>query len=357
MKRNVVTGALCALITIATGCTEDVGDCYDGGTRGLDTVLNGGHVEYGGQAILNKACASCHSSLAKGKARYGAPAGLDFDLSPVPASSSTTSAENENGRAYAVLEAEAINGLRERQRKVFSERNSIWQQVRDGQMPPDGAFARFKAAVAELLDTEETAPCTRGAAFGDIDAKKTQDVLRLWLACQAPIVESYGGPVEVNGTAGQAGYQYLSCSGPQPGDGGAGDSGMPGALGWDQVYDDLFGSQGAGSCTVCHTGLYPVVDVETADTAFADLVEDKEPKCGDKPYVTPGDPSKSYLVDLVTLNEPCPSRDDIMRMPQGLQPLSEDQVKELSDWIAAGATRNASLVSSPLSGGLDAGVR
>ncbi|HEX5661124.1 MAG TPA: hypothetical protein VFX59_28230, partial [Polyangiales bacterium] len=183
MKRNAVAGALCALITIATGCTEDVGDCYDGGTRGLDTVLNGGHVEYGGQAILNQACASgCHNSTAKGDDRHGAPAGLDFDLKPVAATSSTASEQNDNGRPYAVLDAAEINGLRERQRKVFSERNSIWQQVRDGMMPPDGMFAGWKKFVESLVDTSETTPCTRGANFPDIDAKKTQDVLRLWLA-------------------------------------------------------------------------------------------------------------------------------------------------------------------------------
>jgi hypothetical protein len=363
MKRKAVTGALCALITIAAGCSEDVGDCFQGGARGLDTVLNGGHVEYGGQAILNNACATgCHSSSATGKARNGAPAGLDFDLRPVAASSATESAENDNGRSYAVLDRDTINGLRERQRKVFSERNLIWQQVRDGLMPPDGMFESFKRAVTQIIDTDEASPCTRGAAFGDIDSKQAQDVLRNWLACQAPIVESYGGPTEVNGTAGQAGYQYLSCSGTQqPGDGGAGDAGdggggEPSGPSFDTIYEDILA--GTGNCALCHPGVNDSVDLTDVDTAFADLVEDTAAKCGTKPYVTPGEPENSYLIDLVTLTQPCPSKTDVSRMPDGLQAMSEDDVQVLRDWITAGATRNASLVRNPaLKGGFDAGVR
>ncbi|HEX5658843.1 MAG TPA: hypothetical protein VFX59_16705, partial [Polyangiales bacterium] len=94
-----------------------------------------------------------------------------------------------------------------------------------------------------------------------------------------------------------------------------------------------------------------------ADTAFADLVTDKAGKCGTKPYVTPGEPANSYLIDLVTLTKPCASKDDVSRMPDGLPALSEDDVQLLRDWITGGALRNAARVSPPLGGGLDAGVR
>lgn len=358
MKPSAVIGALSALIWMATGCTEDVGDCYQGdGKGGLDTVLAGGHVEYGGQAIINQACATgCHSSTASGKARNGAPAGLDFDLRPIAATSSTESAKNSNGRTYAVLDQAAINGLRERQRKVFSERNNIWTQVRDGLMPPTGMFESFRTVVEMIIDTDEASPCTRGSALKDLESKSTQDILRNWLACQAPIVESYGGPVESNGTAGVAGYQYLSCSSsPSTGDGGTGDGGGASTgVSFDQVYDDILA--GAGNCSLCHPGVDDTVDLSTADKAFADLVEDTAAKCGDKPWVVPGDPEGSYLIDLVTLDQPCPSRTSISRMPKGLMALTSDQVQELRDWITAGATRTGALIHAPLSGGLDAGV-
>jgi hypothetical protein len=59
-------------------CTEDVGECFHDGARGRDTVLNNGVVQYGGQAILNTACANgCHNSQEKGAQRHGAPARPD----------------------------------------------------------------------------------------------------------------------------------------------------------------------------------------------------------------------------------------------------------------------------------------
>jgi hypothetical protein len=354
MKRNAVTGALCALMFAATGCTEDVGDCFQDGPAGLDTVLRGGHIEYGGQAIMNTACATgCHSSKAKGKDRYGAPGDLNFDLEPVASTSSAKTEQNENGRTYAVLSDEQINGLRERQRIVFSKRNLIWTQVREGLMPPDGKFAAFKKAVQSIFDSKEETPCTRGSALGDVESKATQDVLRNWLACQAPIVESYGGPVEANGVAGTAGYQYLSCSASPQGDGGAGDGGGGGTVTFDDIYMDVI--QGAG-CTACHPALDPEHDFSTADKAYAALVEDKGSQCGSKPYVKVKDPANSFLIDLVTLDTPCPSDKSIQRMPVGGE-LSADQVQELRDWINGGALRSSAFIHAPsLAGGLDGGA-
>jgi hypothetical protein len=356
MKFNAVTGALSALLLAAVGCSEDVGNCYEGDMKGgHDTVLVGGHVEFGGQAILNKACATgCHSSKAEGDDRHGAPAGLDFDLEPIDATGLDTE-ENMNGRPFAVLAPDVVNGLRARQRKVFSERNRIWQQVRDGLMPPDGRFDGFRLFTTMITDSAEASPCTRGTALKDLESKPVQDVLRNWLACQAPIVESYGGPVEVDGTAGTAGYQYLECSGAPPGDGGAGDGGeMPAAVSFQDIYDGVLTD---ATCTGCHPVVDDTIDFSSADKAFDELVNGASAACGDRAYVVPGDPDGSFLIDLISLDKPCPGKPSVQRMPLGSE-LSNAQIQQVRAWIEAGALREAAFVRpAPMSGGLDAGVR
>src|SRR5687768_1153527 len=80
---RALVGTLVFAALWASGCSESVGECKDGPRDGRDTVVVNGAVQYGGQAILNVACASCHSSGAKSSVRQGAPEGLDFDLLPV----------------------------------------------------------------------------------------------------------------------------------------------------------------------------------------------------------------------------------------------------------------------------------
>ena len=66
-------------------------------------------------------------------------------------------------------------------------RNSIWHQVRDGLMPPNGRFDGYKQ-LRSLFDSDEETPCTRGKRFGTTSDAASQEVLRSWLACGAPIV-------------------------------------------------------------------------------------------------------------------------------------------------------------------------
>lgn len=349
MKLNGVTSATCALMLAVAGCTDDVGECFKDGKQGHDTVFTGGHVEFGGQAIINRACATgCHSSKAKGEARQGAPAGLDFDLEPVDGTG-VESGTTQQGNTFGKLEQDDINGLRERQRKVFSERNLIWQQVKDGLMPPGGQFSTFKKITSMILDTDEKSPCMRGAALKDIENKATQDILRNWLACQAPIVESYGGPASVDGVDGTAGYQYLECSGSQP----MGDGGMGNAVTFETVYDTVLTD---ATCVGCHPSVDKSIDLSTVDIAYMNLVEDTSSQCDDKPFVKAGDPDNSFLVDLVSLDKPCTSDPSIQRMPVGSK-LSNSQIQVIRDWIEGGALRESALIQAPLKLGLDAGVR
>ncbi|MDB4988089.1 MAG: hypothetical protein JWN04_3267 [Myxococcaceae bacterium] len=349
----------------ALGCTEDVGSCDDP-LKGQDTVLVGKTIQYGGQAIINASCASgvCHSSLAKGAARHGAPAGLDFDVAPYAEGAEKftqgTLTDSQN-RVIVKLTDDAVSGLRARQRMIFEKRNEIWAQVKDGLMPPDGdQFKAYRELSIGIKDSDEASPCTGAKnAYLPITTKPTQDVLRNWLACNTPIVESNGADVAQNGVPGQAGYQYISCGSTPIGDGGAGhDGGTDGGgstavVTLEDVQNDVFQ---AAACAACHPSMNPSgrkLNFSSIDLLYAALVTDTTMKCNGKPYITPGEPSKSWFYDVLSMDKPGCNTD---RMPQNLGALSTAQLKEVSDWITQGAKRASDVNKSKgaLAGGLDA---
>jgi hypothetical protein len=362
MKPNRAVLALLMPVSLyAVGCGEDVGPCPSDSTgmvkgAGYDTVKVGSQVQYGGQAIINQSCASgvCHSSEAKGELRHGAPADLNFNLQPVSESGVESSGKNDKGFTVAKLKAEEVRGLRERQRKVFEERNSIWQQVKDGEMPPAGMFASFRK-LANIFDTDEATPCTRVTnGYGDITTKASQDVLRTWLACNTPIVEVNSSVVEQQGSAGTAGYQYQVCGGDTtpPPDGGTTDAGGGVATVTLQDLLDDDGVFGTYICATCHPAVDKSVDLTDETKAYATLVGNTKGICNGKPYVTPGDPTKSFLIDVLSKDDPgC----DSMRMPQG-QEMSAAEIQKVSDWIKGGAKKSTDKSLGALNTSLDAGV-
>lgn len=364
MKPNRAALALLMPVSLfAVGCGEDVGPCPSDSAgmskgAGYDTVQVGAQVQYGGQAIINQSCANgiCHSSAAKGAARRGAPADLNFDLRPVGESGVESSGDNDKGYTVAKLKQEEVRGLRERQRKVFEERNSIWQQVKDGDMPPPGMFASFRK-LASIFDTDEAMPCTRaGKGFADITTKASQDVLRTWLACSVPIVEVNSTVVEVPGSAGTAGYQYQVCGGEViDTDGGTPDGG--GVVAVPVTLKDLLADEGAFgtyACAACHPAVAKDIAVDLTDEAKAHTtLTATKAICNGKPYVTPGDPAKSFLIDVISKDDPgC----DAMRMPMG-QDMTAAEIKKVSDWIQGGAKKSTDKSLGGLDTGLDAGVR
>lgn len=363
MKPNrAVLAFLMPVSLYAMGCGEDVGPCPSdsaGMTKaaGYDTVQVGSQVQYGGQAIINQSCANgiCHSSAAKGEARRGAPADLNFDLRPVGESGVDSSGDNDRGNTIANLKKEEVRGLRERQRKVFEERNSIWQQVKDGAMPPPGMFAMFRK-LSTIFDTDEQTPCVRATnGYLDITTKASQDVLRTWLACSVPIVEVNSTVVEVPGSAGTAGYQYPVCGGDVvETDGGVTPDGG-GAVAVVTLKDllDDSGPFGTYACAACHPAVAKDFAVDLTDETKAHMtLTATKAICNGKPYVTPGDPAKSFLIDVISKDDPgC----DAMRMPMG-QDMSAAEIKKVTDWIQGGAKRSTDKSIGGLNTGLDAGV-
>lgn len=299
------------------GCGEDVGSCK-GELGGRDTVVVGSslQVQYAGQAILNQSCANqvCHASSATGANRHGAPAGLDFDLKPVVGIDEED--ENEYGTVIGRVDAAELAELRARQSAIVDQRDIIWQQVKDGHMPPDGMWAGLRKLM-NVRDTPESKPCTKEAAFEPIDTPATQEVLRNWLACGAPFVEA-GTDLVTKREPGTVGYQYPMCGGDEL-------KGNTIEAVQARVFDN---------CAGCHSESNDT-DLSSADASYAALVEDDAEVCNDKPFVTKGDARQSYLYDLISEDDPgCHPR-----MPLAMDPLPEEDIELVKAWIDEGAKR------------------
>jgi cytochrome c553 len=299
------------LSCLAASCS-DIGPC-EGPLEGRDTVIVNNTIVYGGQAILNKACAvGCHLSTATGSDRHGAPAGLDFDLLPIDEENAEGTSKS-GSRTIVKLTSAQLEGLRKRQKNIVELRDSIWQQVDDGLMPPGGMLDTM---MSTIFASSEKKPCKSGKAYSELNG--THEVLRNWLACGAPFVETNGTKLDKSSAAGKAGDQYLACGR---------DASATVTL--ESLFKSTF-----SECGGCHnssiTGPPSFLDVETlANSLRTDSV------CGGKPFVTPGDPDNSYLLDLLKGPNPACSHD---RMPAGgLDPLSERAMKEVEAWITSGA--------------------
>ncbi len=353
MQRSALaTAALLTLLTataLSSAC-NDIGTCDDP-AQGRKTVTSAGQLMFVGQAILNKSCATgCHSSTAKGAGRQGAPAGLDFDLMPV-----TNGTLSGTG---LTLPPDALKGLRSRQRVVHDQRELIWEQVEKGLMPPTNGFEMLAGIVATMFGTD--GKCTAGGqAYTTLSAHKEE--FRQWLACDTPIVEATSDmlsykplvagatPAEMAAGAGyysidkvSVGYQYPSCGG--------------GAV-TGTSFSDVYNTVLKPACAICHLpgGLNTTVDFATEDAAWTSLMgpggTGRAQGCASNmsPYVTPGDPAKSYLLAKMDSTVPMAQRCvDPMPPPMGATTAHVALVKA---WIMAGATRTGSA-----GGGADAGV-
>jgi hypothetical protein len=232
-----------------------------------DTVL------YGGQAIMNKACAvGCHLSTALGADRQGAPAGLDFDLFPIDDAKAAGTIKSGDGPIVKLTDNQLAN-LRYRQQLIVNLRDDIWQQVVEGRMPPGGLLG---AVMSSIFSSSERRPCRAGTSYAELDAAETQEVLRNWLACGAPFVEANTKKLEQTSVGGTAGNQYLACV--QESDA-------------EVTLESLFKST-FSECGGCHNasiaGPPSFLDVKT----LAKSLRTKS-ACAGKPFVTPGNPKKS----------------------------------------------------------------
>lgn len=314
----------------ALGCGEALGAC-DNPNQGRDTVLVGGTVMYGGQAIINKSCAGgrCHTSSATGDLRSGAPLGLDFDLVPVAESEAEGETRNKNGETVVALTSHQRSGLQTRQQRIFDLRHRIWDQIRWGMMPPPGSQFSVFLELKSIFETEDQAPCEKGKAYSSLRSTRGQEVLRNWLACGAPIVETNGSVLTSSQdnpsgeTGGYPGWQFPICEAPVETD----PDGKPAGVSLETLLEGPL-----ASCATCHPKSGPP-DFSSLSKLAASLATEEE-ECDGKPYVTPGDPEKSYLIDILSKESPGCGHS---RMPLGMPAISESQLAQVEAWIAAGA--------------------
>lgn len=323
MDAWIVRWAGALFLCFACSCA-DVGVC-DPSLEGRDTVVVNNTILYGGQAIMNKACSvGCHLSTATGADRHGAPAGLDFDLLPIDEANAAGMTKSGDSTIVRLTSAQ-LDGLRKRQRMIVELRDDIWQQVVDGQMPPGGMLG---SVMGTIFASSERRPCRAGTSYAEMDGAQTREIMRNWLACGAPFVETNGKKLDQSSAAGMAGDQYLACV--QESDAG---------VTLERLFKSTF-----SECGGCHnssiTGPPSFLDVAT----LAKSLRTKS-ACGGKPFVTPGDPEKSYLLELLRGPNPACNHD---RMPAGgLDPLSDRAIAEVATWIANGAPTTAADLSAP----------
>jgi hypothetical protein len=217
------------------------------------------------------------------------------------------------------LKPSQLAGLRTRQQALYDRRNMIWELVKDFRMPPPAKEFSVFRTLSQILSVSNDAPCEKGKAYKSLLSGESQEVLRNWLACGAPIVESNGEVVTKAQTAGQAGWQYPACEAP---------SGECGAASLETLLAGPL-----ASCATCHPSVI-APDFTSAAKVVQTVVESDDEVCNGKPYVTKGDPEQSYLYDLIAKDEPGCGRD---RMPQGMPPLSEPEIAQVAAWITAGA--------------------
>jgi cytochrome c553 len=153
-------------------------------------------------------------------------------------------------------------------------------------------------------------------------ASQTREVLRNWLACGAPLVETNGAKVAKSSTEGAAGDQYPACT--------------------SQVTLETLFKSTFSECGGCHNGtaIAPPPVFLSLDALAESLRTTSD--CGGKSFVSPGEPEESYLLDLLKAPNPDCKHD---RMPKGGDPMSDRAIKEVSDWIAAGAPTTAADLS------------
>lgn len=130
-------------------------------------------------------------------------------------------------------------------------------------------------------------------------------------------------------------FLIFSCGHPQP----LGPGGLPGVSGGDSTLSGIQAATFGVSCGIapCHVagGLAPF-RLDTAPQSFANLVGVQSLHNPNKNRVTAGDITTSYLLDIIQGN----GVNGAVMPPGGNNLLSQAQIQQINNWIAAGALNN-----------------
>lgn len=312
MRSNLASmiATLSTLPALAACGGADLGTC-DMTAATETTYYLDGVPYYAGQAIVHQSCAGsfCHAAGAKNDARIGAPHGIDFDVRPLGAASS----------------AKDVSVLRSGIDQIREAADEMYELVDGGEMPPGRAGKRdplpwHTASAGALVAT----------ALPDVRSKQGKDVLRNWLACDAPIV-AYTHP----DAPGQA--EKLGVLEPEI------------ATTIEPTFAGVYAGVLGGSCKSCHNG-----DAENPFAGQQALVFDSEEAaydslvgpsalsggaCSGRELVVPGDCQGSLLYQKLLFENEGAASFCGSPMPLAGAPLSQAAKDAVCQWIDAGALR------------------
>jgi len=183
------------------GCKRDLGECNLYGVSPDGTSISGpaafdiayrvpdGLPMYEGQALVQSTCGNgqlCHSPAAVGADRVGVPAGLNFDVAlactgevqdPTCARPLPSCADGQNDSDYC----QRLRRLQSNDDQIINWAEGMIQQIRAGAMPP-GRAGRDAAAPQQWTRKSD------GTVLPSIDSSDGQEIVRNWLACEAPVI-------------------------------------------------------------------------------------------------------------------------------------------------------------------------
>jgi hypothetical protein len=358
-------------MTGAVGCKRDLGECnLDGqtpdgrpidGPAAFDVAyrVTDGLPMYEGQALVQSTCGAgqfCHSPSAVGADRIGVPAGLDFDVNlactdesqdPTCAQPIESCEGGQTGTAYC----ERLQRLDRNQNQIRSWSEGMIQEMRAGAMPPGEAGRAVR-------DPRQWIRKSDGTPLPPIESSEARDIVRNWLACQAPAIartelapsetlelepcDSVDGEICIyNGPEGDLPdpkwseiywslmfTQCVVCHGPananvDPNPRNPLDGQIPGGASVDGLAAlDLTGSNAMDTTNWPTESWSAVVDVLAADTGLC---------AGQGTLVIPNDSAGSILIQKMSAMQTCGDS-----MPFGGS-VSFPLVQVVEEWIDMGA--------------------
>ncbi|MCB9596413.1 MAG: hypothetical protein H6719_27065 [Sandaracinaceae bacterium] len=341
MYRWLVLGALCT-----SGCLPSPGPCDQNAALEL-VYTEDGLPAFAGQAVMQTSCGNggfCHSDGIAAEDRFGAPAGLGFDVSLASTTRSADPVASERLRTHTV--------------RALNMRGSILAQVQGEHMPPGGdAGERYRCQIL---------PTTCGEAVGDLtydrfaddgtasrlptlldedpaSRAEAEDILRNWLSCGTPVVERTSGRPETNVIGFTAEPCERSCV----------------DVTWPAIYESIIVPRCATSA--CHGTASASHRLDLAAGGAAEVygrLLDRAPLgtgCGEIPAA--GDPTQAMepgwhvptLVagdadgSLLVMKIEAGSAPDVCGapMPGSGSPLSDQRRCVIREWVACGACPEA----------------
>jgi hypothetical protein len=380
LRRRALACSLLVLVTGAVagvgGCKRDLGECnLDGqtpdgrpieGPAAFDIAyrLTDGLPMYEGQALVQSTCGDgsfCHAPAAVGADRVGVPAGLNFDvdLACTDASQDPTCTQpidpcdgGQTDTAYC----RRLEGLHNNQNEINRFAEGMIQEMRAGAMPPGEAGRRVRNGTPWLRKFDPDRP-NRPEELPPIESAEAQEIVRNWLACQAPVIARTEIPAS-------AGDELEPCpsvdgeiciyNGPQD---------LPGPM-WSEIYWSIMFNE----CVICHGPTNDNVDQNPNNPRGGEIPGGASPAALEALDLTGPDatdtsnwPSDSYPVvvdalayqvttcpDEGTIVIPSDSQDSVMiqklrntqacgtGMPP-FDPISETLIQVVEEWVDLGA--------------------